>query len=68
MPAILVVLATPAVKKKNTKKKVFATKNELLSFFLNWKDTIHVLSSIFLLLLLQENRKLTTITYQMLRR
>ncbi len=67
MLAVLVVLAAPAVK-KNTKKKVFATKNELLSYFLNWKNMIHVLSSLFLLLLLQENTKLTTITYQILQR
>jgi len=43
-------------------------KNELLSYFLNWKNMIHVLASLFLLLLLQENTKLTTITYQMLQR
>jgi hypothetical protein len=64
---MLAVLAAPAVKKA-TKKKFFATKNELLSYFLNWKNMIHVLSSLFLLLLLQENTKLTTITYQILQR
>jgi hypothetical protein len=67
MLAVLVVLAAPAVK-KSTKKKVFATKYELLSYFVNMKNMIHVLSSLFFLLLLQENKKLTTITYQMLQR
>jgi hypothetical protein len=43
---MLAVLAAPAVKKA-TKKKFFATKNELLSYFLNWKNMIHVLSSLF---------------------
>jgi hypothetical protein len=56
---ILVILATLG-EKKNSKKKVSTTKNEL-SFFFKLKKYDTYVSSLFLLFLLQENTKLTII-------